>query len=165
MRVRVVWLRPIRGSPQPRSFMNSRWRERVRALLLQCADRRLYLGGQQSRHPGKHYIQSDVIVVDVDRAARDLAEGAHAKPQLILGPHFLPHRQQPRKILLHGRESRFPPNGLRLAQLVRNLLVEGAEDPEEEEALRAEVEVTLIRRGMERPRTITFQTEQTVPCD
>ena len=35
---------------------------------------------------------------DVDRAARDLAEGAHAKPQLILGPHFPLHRQQPRKI-------------------------------------------------------------------
>src|SRR5580700_9586804 len=84
--------------------MNSRWRERVRALLLQhqgtlCADRRLYLGGQPSRQPGKHHIQSDVIVVDVDRAARDLAEGAHAKPQSILGPYFLLHRQPPRKIV------------------------------------------------------------------
>ena len=44
-----------------------------------------------------------------------------------------------------------------------SLLVEGSEDAEEEEALRAEVEITLARRGVEIPRTLLFHTEQVGP--
>jgi hypothetical protein len=44
-----------------------------------------------------------------------------------------------------------------------SLLVEGVEDAEEEEALRAEVEITLARRGAEIPRTLLFHTEQVGP--
>jgi hypothetical protein len=42
-----------------------------------------------------------------------------------------------------------------------SLTVEGTEGGQEEEALRAEVEITLERRGANRPRTLVFQTEQT----
>jgi hypothetical protein len=41
-----------------------------------------------------------------------------------------------------------------------NLVVEGS-DAEEEEALRAEVEITLARRDSDRPRVLQFTTEQT----
>lgn len=42
-----------------------------------------------------------------------------------------------------------------------SLLIEGSEEAEEEDALRAEVEVTLARRGAERQRVLRFDTEQT----
>ena len=42
-----------------------------------------------------------------------------------------------------------------------SLSIEGPDDAEEEEALRAEVEITLARRDSERPRTLRFDSEQT----
>ena len=44
-----------------------------------------------------------------------------------------------------------------------SLLVEGNEDAVEEDSLRAEVEISLSRREMDRPRIINFETEQTGP--
>lgn len=44
-----------------------------------------------------------------------------------------------------------------------SLLVEGLEDADEEEALRAEVEITLARRDADRPRVLRFGTVQTGP--
>ncbi len=44
-----------------------------------------------------------------------------------------------------------------------SLLVEGAEDGDDEEALRAEVEITLSRRGEDRSRILEFETEQIGP--
>ena len=41
-----------------------------------------------------------------------------------------------------------------------SLLVDGAEDGDDAELLRAEVEITYARKGEERPRTIEFQSEQ-----
>lgn len=41
-----------------------------------------------------------------------------------------------------------------------NLSVEGPEDVDDEEALRAEVEINVARRGVDRPRVMIFETEQ-----
>jgi len=42
-----------------------------------------------------------------------------------------------------------------------SLLVSSPEDEEEEEVLRAEVEISVVRRDAPRPRTVRFETEQT----
>jgi hypothetical protein len=42
-----------------------------------------------------------------------------------------------------------------------SLLVEGPEEADEEEALRAEVEITVSRQNLDRSRMLTFSTEQT----
>jgi hypothetical protein len=44
-----------------------------------------------------------------------------------------------------------------------NLLVEGPEEGDEEEILRAEVEITLGRRGSDHPQFLRFESEQTGP--
>ncbi len=44
-----------------------------------------------------------------------------------------------------------------------SLVIEAPEDSTEEEALRASIEITIARRGAERPRILNFETEQTSP--
>jgi hypothetical protein len=92
---------------------------------------------------------------------RELTRGAAANP--FLSELYLP---EPSSEPVHLRPEFI---GIMYASLrarlslgdTANLLVEGSEDAEEEEALRAEVEISLARRDADRPRVLRFETEQT----
>jgi hypothetical protein len=93
---------------------------------------------------------------------RELVRGAAANP--FLSEFYLPdgsaeHTVPPEHIVIIYASLR---SRLSLGDSA-NLLIEGAEDETEEEVLRAEVEITLARRGVDRPRAVHFSTEQTGP--
>lgn len=100
---------------------------------------------------------SDSAAIALDR---ELRRGAATNP--FLSEFYLPNDKEKHSV---------PPehigviyNSLR-ARLslgdTASLLVEGDEDAKEEDSLRAEVEISLARREMDRPRIINFETEQT----
>jgi hypothetical protein len=92
---------------------------------------------------------------------RELNRGAAANP--FLSEFYLPATASSEAVYL-------PPEhigvvyGSTRARLslgdTASLLVEGVEDAEDEEALRAEVEIALARRNGDRPHTLRFSTEQ-----
>jgi hypothetical protein len=108
-----------------------------------------------STHALKTQGAMDVVV------QRELQKGVAANP--FLSEFYIPD---------HGSSELFLPPahvGILYSSLrarlslgdTASLSIEGPDDAEEEEALRAEVEITLARRDSERPRTLRFDSEQT----
>jgi hypothetical protein len=93
---------------------------------------------------------------------RELRRGAAANP--FLAEFYLPESIDPEQTFLPPEHVGIVYASLR-ARLslgdTASLLVEGPEDAEEEEVLRAEIEITLARHGVDRPRVLHFSTEQT----
>lgn len=95
-------------------------------------------------------------------ALRELRRGAAANP--FLSEFYLPGTITTQPVFL-------PPEhiGIIYASLrarlslgdTASLLVEAPEEAKDEQALTAQVEITLARRGSERPRILSFNTEQT----
>lgn len=98
-----------------------------------------------------------------DAALRnELKKGAAANP--FLSEFYLPEASSAAAVYLPPEHIGIVYASLRARLSLgdsASLSVEGAEDAEEEAALRAEVEVTLVRRNIDRPRTLRFDTEQT----
>jgi hypothetical protein len=92
---------------------------------------------------------------------RELRRGAAANP--FLSEFYMPEGTAAEPVRLPSEHIGIVYSSLRARLALgdtASLLVEGAEDADEEEALRAEVEVTFVRRGEERARTLLFYTEQ-----
>lgn len=93
---------------------------------------------------------------------RELSRGASANP--FLSEFYLPDDGASERVHLSPEHIGVVYASLRARLAIgdtASLLVEGPEDALDEEALRAEVEITLVRRGVERARVLHFDTEQT----
>lgn len=93
---------------------------------------------------------------------RELRRGAAANP--FLSEFYLPDDATDNGFYLQPEHIGIIYASLRARLSIgdtASLLVEGAEDAEEEEALRADVEITVARRGADRPRVLRFATDQT----
>src|SRR5262249_44746423 len=73
------------------NWANSLLLQQQRAFL---AHERLDSGSNLRQKPGQEYMQGDVLVGDIDRAARHLAERADAELQVLPGPDLLLDREQ-----------------------------------------------------------------------
>lgn len=93
---------------------------------------------------------------------RELRRGAASNP--FLSEFYIPEGNASEPVDLPPQHIGIVYSSLRARLALgdsASLLVEGAEDAEEEEALRAEVEVTISRRDAQQARTLLFHTEQT----
>ncbi|OQW55222.1 MAG: hypothetical protein A4S14_13320 [Proteobacteria bacterium SG_bin9] len=92
---------------------------------------------------------------------RELAKGAAANP--FLSEFYITKETNGDQVSLPAEHIGIVYSSLRARLSIgdtASLLVEGADDADEESALAAEVEITLARREMERPRLLNFTTEQ-----
>lgn len=95
---------------------------------------------------------------------RELSRGAAANP--FLAEFYLPEHNGADAIELLSEHIGVVYASLRSRLSIgdtANLTVDGVEESEEEEALRADVEITLTRRKSDRPRVLHFRTVQVGP--
>lgn len=96
---------------------------------------------------------------------RELARGA-ASANPFLAEFYAPHGGDRELTFLPPQHVGIIYSSLRARLSIgdtASLLVEGPEEGAEDEVLRAEVEITLGRRGSDRPQYVRFQSDQTGP--
>ena len=95
---------------------------------------------------------------------RELSRGVAANP--FLSEFYGPENPTPDPVFLPPQHIGIVYASIRARMSLgdtASLLVEGPEEAKEEEALRAEVEITVARRGANQPRILYFDSDQTNP--
>lgn len=103
----------------------------------------------------------DTVAAEDLALSRELGRGAAANP--FLTEFYAPRSNNSEPVYLPPEHIGIAYASLRARLSLGDsatLLVEGVEEAEDKEAARADVEVTLARRESERPRVLTYRTDQ-----